>query len=586
MVKEKRILSYILSWFLLGLFICFVGITKTDALVIDAKYLGQTVNTNLGTNPNGYIQGNSYITVDQSNALSYYVVDLCTTLGSSFNISNVNNQSGNVSYYKTLKQIGSCNTTNYDGRLSRIYFKINQWADAGNGNFGVIFTSRLNSTANYYSDIRILNIYTSDEVDNTSEIINNQTNELNNSINNSTNTITGSIGDAENNINSNINDMEQSIVDSNKETQDVIKDQFNSCRDSYQLIDFNNVYSVNSATYSFLDDNLTVSSNSSPYSNIKYDITNLVKNNPGKKIRLDIDSLDTSNYNSKDSVIAQLIINFTDNTQYIHILNKDGYSYTRTLPTDFANITSAYLGIYSNNSGDSISSTIILKKPILHFGETKIKYEPYGEKICTNKLDEQNETSKGILGKIGDLISYINPASENFFVYKLIDLLLDLLKKLFIPEDGYFELWFNDLKMFFEDKLGFLATPFTIIIDFINRYLDLNPSEDIIINIPDITVPNFEEHIIVKATTFNWSQLLKSKDSLNTLWQLYLSFVDVFLILNFINLCENKYNRIFGGDTTNYEYYTVEDSYNVDVNTGEVKSMRRNERKTTRKKVD
>lgn len=163
---------------------------------------------------------------------------------------------------------------------------------------------------------------------------------------------------------------------------------------------------------------------------------------------------------------------------------------------------------------------------------------------------------------------------------------LNMLKGLFIPEDGYFENWFNDLKTFFEEKLGFLATPLTLFIDFVNMYLDLNATEDIIINIPDITVPNFDNHKIISATSFNWSQTLKSKDSLNTLWQLYLSFIDVFLILNFLNLCENKYNKIFGGDTSNYEYYTVEDSYTYDNNTGEVLSSRRNERKTTRKKVE
>ena len=124
-----------------------------------------------------------------------------------------------------------------------------------------------------------------------------------------------------------------------------------------------------------------------------------------------------------------------------------------------------------------------------------------------------------------------------------------------------------------------------IFIDFVNMYLNLDSNTDVVINIPDIYVPNFEEYKIISATTFNWSELLKSKESLNTLWQLYLAFVDVFLILNFINLCESKYNRIFGGDTSNYEYYTVEDSITYDNDTGEVTGRRMNERRTTRKKV-
>ena len=225
------------------------------------------------------------------------------------------------------------------------------------------------------------------------------------------------------------------------------------------------------------------------------------------------------------------------------------------------------------------------------------------DNTTNNKLDEAEVTRKGIwetiksipstignffdsLGtKIGTFFDNLATKIGNFFK-DLLDGIIDGLKTLFIPEDGYFETWFNNFKNYFEVKLGFLATPFTIFIDFVNSYLELDSSNDIIIDIPDITVPNFEENKIVSATSFNWSQTLKSKESLNTLWQLYLSFIDVYLILNFINLCENKYNRIFGGDTSNYEYYTVEDSYTFDNDTGEVLSSRRNERTTTRKKVD
>lgn len=214
------------------------------------------------------------------------------------------------------------------------------------------------------------------------------------------------------------------------------------------------------------------------------------------------------------------------------------------------------------------------------------------QKKTNDKLDTAENTRKGIWetiksipGTIGTFFDNLGTKIGNFFK-DLLDGILEGLKKLFIPEDDYFKNWFDDFKTYFEEKLGFIATPFTIIIDFVNSYLNLSSSNDIIIDVPDITVPNFEQHKIVSATTFNWSQTLRSKQALNTLWQLYLSFIDVYLILNFINLCESKYNRIFGGDTSNYEYYTVEDSYTFDNDTGEVLSSRRNERTTTRKKVE
>lgn len=214
------------------------------------------------------------------------------------------------------------------------------------------------------------------------------------------------------------------------------------------------------------------------------------------------------------------------------------------------------------------------------------------QKKTNDKLDTAENTRKGIWetiksipGTIGTFFDNLGTKIGNFFK-DLLDGILEGLKKLFIPEDDYFKNWFDDFKTYFEEKLGFIATPFTIIIDFVNSYLNLSSSNDIIIDVPDITVPNFEENKIISATTFNWSQTLRSKQALNTLWQLYLSFIDVYLILNFINLCESKYNRIFGGDTSNYEYYTVEDSYTFDNDTGEVLSSRRNERTTTRKKVE
>lgn len=223
----------------------------------------------------------------------------------------------------------------------------------------------------------------------------------------------------------------------------------------------------------------------------------------------------------------------------------------------------------------------------------KAQNEQSNEQKKTNdKLDTAENTRKGIWdtiksipGTIGTFFENLGTKIGNFFK-DLLDGILEGLKKLFIPEDDYFKNWFDDFKTYFEEKLGFIATPFTIIIDFVNSYLNLSSSNDIIIDVPDITVPNFEENKIISATTFNWSQTLRSKQALNTLWQLYLSFIDVYLILNFINLCENKYNRIFGGDTSNYEYYTVEDSYTFDNDTGEVLSARRNERTTTRKKVE
>lgn len=284
--------------------------------------------------------------------------------------------------------------------------------------------------------------------------------------------------------------------------------------------------------------------------------------------------------NSRFDITCSYQPSVDSNSAIISFVNQDwqnnGYLTYDDLGTYFKwdNIN---IQLYSDSSGAIIEQN----QTIINQNDTIINQNKEAE----NTRKGIWETIKGIPRTIGTFFDNLGTKIGNFFK-ELLDGILEGLKKLFIPEDDYFKNWFDDFKTYFEEKLGFIATPFTIIIDFVNSYLNLSSSNDIIIDVPDITVPNFEENKIISATTFNWSQTLRSKQALNALWQLYLSFIDVYLILNFINLCENKYNRIFGGDTSNYEYYTVEDSYTFDNDTGEVLSARRNERTTTRKKVE
>ena len=44
-----------------------------------------------------------------------------------------------------------------------------------------------------------------------------------------------------------------------------------------------------------------------------------------------------------------------------------------------------------------------------------------------------------IFTSLGDILSYINPFSENFFGHKLVELFKDLLNFLFVPDEEYFE---------------------------------------------------------------------------------------------------------------------------------------------------
>lgn len=423
---------------------------------------------------------------------------------------------------------------------------------ASNGNASYIlipWTTKSNMNKVYYFNQIIIDDLGTTGVtqDQINSSLNNQTNEINNSISNSENNIKGAIKDTEDNI------------------KDGIKEGFESCRDSYNI--------------------LQLTPTVSGIANIKSDGSIVLDGTISQAYSITIARY---NYTSGDYYFSFNSTGDLNGTYFVFRYSDTYYLFNNDQTFNLSQNYSSYIslvimpGTYNN----------VVIKPMIEKGTIKHSFEPYGQTICSNriddtnkKLDEQNNTSKGILGKLKDLLSYINPFSDNFFVYKLIELLIDALKSLFIPKDGFFMDWWNDFKSYMNLKLGFLTKPIDIFISFISGYLNLSDS-NIIINIPDITVPNFEDHIIIHSQSFNWKELLQSKTSLNNLWQLYLDFIDVFLIFNFIGLCEGVYARIFGGDTSNYEYYTVDDSYYYDNSTGEVSgASKHSERTTFRKKV-
>lgn len=88
----------------------------------------------------------------------------------------------------------------------------------------------------------------------------------------------------------------------------------------------------------------------------------------------------------------------------------------------------------------------------------------------TNKrLDEANETSKGILGKIGDLLKSIVELPS-----KLVSLLLDGLKSLFVPTDDQLYEVIDDSKDLAEnfgfvgESMNFFITIFTALLGMVN----------------------------------------------------------------------------------------------------------------------
>lgn len=146
------------------------------------------------------------------------------------------------------------------------------------------------------------------------------------------------------------------------------------------------------------------------------------------------------------------------------------------------------------------------------------------------------------------MLSYINPFSENFFVYKLIELLIEMLKGLFIPSDNFFNDWLADMNDYFSDRFGIIYYPFDLVIDFLTRVVDTcsNVSSNAVLNVPDL---DFMGVTLIHAFTFDFNSLLVN-DGLKTVYNIYLVVVDVILSLMLINLAKNTFTEVFGGRFT------------------------------------
>lgn len=161
-------------------------------------------------------------------------------------------------------------------------------------------------------------------------------------------------------------------------------------------------------------------------------------------------------------------------------------------------------------------------------------------------IKEQTETNKGIWESIKSIFNLLNPFSEDFFAYKLVELLLDMLKGLFIPSEDFFTNWLDDLNSYFGETFGILYYPFELLIDFLNRISSINDSTAI------ISIPQFDiefmgyKATVIHETSFDFYSIL-TNDTYKKLHDMYLVFVDILLWLGVVYLASNCIKEIIGG---------------------------------------
>lgn len=157
--------------------------------------------------------------------------------------------------------------------------------------------------------------------------------------------------------------------------------------------------------------------------------------------------------------------------------------------------------------------------------------------------EEANQTNKNIFEIIKEVLSYINPFSENFFVYKLIELLINAIKGLFIPSDDFFTSWINNMNDWLSDRLGALYYPVDLVTEFLERIGDISENGSAVISGNGF---EFMGAKLIPAFSYDLNSLL-TNDTFKNIHDIYLTVVDVILYLCLIVLAKNTFTDIFGG---------------------------------------
>lgn len=387
MEKEKRILFYFLGWFIVAVFIFLIGIINANALTITDYevtwyYRNQSNESNLlgdlkpynepsitvdGEYINGYSTRFEYIfSKDMQYNISYNLF-LQYSLPDDRNLrSDILSRIENNCYADSDFKVLDCSAKQISkncGEGCDLTISVTQQVKAINSTdairFGVYPNSNFslgfyNHDSNIYNYMQNINIY-----DNSSSAIIDQNNQILN---------------GQDSIN-------QNIIDSNKETQNVIKDQFNDCRDSVNLF--------NLSSYPF-ESNVAYNSSGERvwWGSSYHGILNYFPVSPNTTYTF------SSNLNSK---LARVVF-YDSSMNIVDASNAQVSTFTTSSNTYFIRFA---LNVSSSPSWVQIEN-----------GSSASKYEPYGEEICQNRIDETNDKIDQTNKELGDLNNNITDDSS------------------------------------------------------------------------------------------------------------------------------------------------------------------------------
>lgn len=200
----------------------------------------------------------------------------------------------------------------------------------------------------------------------------------------------------------NDNQNTDKIIESNKETQEVIKDQFSDCHDSVNLFningDINTRYSGSTGSYNTVSGNVLTTTFSS---NNGHAYGQKIYVGAGNTVTL---SAKVVGY-IPDNIIGKigniLLYNYGTTTGAVsNGFNVDEVNVIKSVT--FTAQTDYIIAAFSYSQKNTIQTSVSFMDIQVQLGSTATKWEPYGEDICTNRIDETNDKLDNLQGALTD----------------------------------------------------------------------------------------------------------------------------------------------------------------------------------------
>lgn len=159
---------------------------------------------------------------------------------------------------------------------------------------------------------------------------------------------------------------------------------------------------------------------------------------------------------------------------------------------------------------------------------------------------EQKQQIQDFFNGVKQWFQELGDRIQQFFV-DLYNDIVEGLKSLFIPSEGYFDNKKTELENFATEHFGAMYQAPVVMVDMIKKFTTMSPKE------PAITLPAIQfdfqgtRYVLTEDIRYTFSWVNDKGHMLYYFYQFYRGFVTVLMFVWFGNYCVNKYNEVFGG---------------------------------------